>query len=230
MDKSPQADPTQEHDIAPSQQRLSLARATVLRWFRRDFAVGLIALPIFLAIVVHTLSTNGWIETDSFKALMEILHPSIIAAMVVLAWVRWLQTRMPAFAFLAVLATFVLYREIMGQGSSIVLYAGLVGLAVFAWRYPSKVTAILQSRWTMSLVVMGFSCYVFSQFLDRGLIKRIVWLVFWDRSRIVPFSSNQEEALESLGGFLLMLSVLFVAPATAPGDRADQDANHADSA
>ena len=210
---------------------MGAALSTFTRWLRRDFAVSLIATPILLAGIVHTLSTNGvngWDDEQRFKALMEIIHPAIIALMAFIAWARWLQTRAPSFAFLGALALFVFSREIMGQGSSVVLYAGLIGLAILARRYPAKVAAIAQSRWTLSLIVMGFSCYAFSQLLDRGVIKRIVWLIYWDTSREVPFTSNQEEALESLGGLMLMLSVLFVKPTAKSNDSTSERRSPAD--
>jgi len=196
-----------------------------LRWLRHDFAVSLIALPILLAIAVHILSRNGtfgWDDTGRFKALFEIIHPSILATMALLAWGRWFQTRAPSFAFLGVLSLFVLSRELIGQGSSILLYSGLIGLAIFASRHPSKIAGIAQSRWALSLILMGFTCYAFSQFLDRGLIKRIVWLLFWDTTREVPFSSNQEEALESLGGLMLMLSVFCLRPTSTDNNPTDE--------
>ncbi len=197
----------------------------VSRWLRSDFAISLLSLPILLAIVIHLLSTNGafgWDDTGRFKDLFEIIHPSIIATMAMLAWGRWFQTRAPSFAFLGVLSLFVLSRELIGQGSSILLYSGLIGLGIFASRHPSKIAGIAQSRWALSLILMGFTCYAFSQFLDRGLIKRIVWLLFWDTTREVPFSSNQEEALESLGGLMLMLSVFFLRPTAKGGNPTDE--------
>jgi hypothetical protein len=195
----------------PTQGRMSF-KETILamrQWVRREFVWALLVLPVISSAVVYLLSAedvNGWSDDDKFKVVMEILHPSLIAVFLIVSWGRWITTRATEFAFLGTLSAFVLCREMVGQGSSIVLYAGLVMLFVYAMRNAEKLRGLFPSRWAASFLLMCFICYAFSQLLDRGAIKRIGWLLLWDTSWKVPFSSNFEEALESLGGFFLMLS------------------------
>ena len=59
-------------------------------------------------------------------------------------------------------------------------------------------------RWATPLLGMCFVCYLSSQLLDRGIVKRIGWLILWDTSWKPAYSSNLEEALETLGGLFLL--------------------------
>lgn len=187
---------------------------SVLQWIRRDFLWGLLLVPVISSTVVYFLSlrnVQGWGETRSFKDLMEILHPSLVAGFLVVSWGRWFATRDAVFAFLGVLGAFVLSRELMGQGSSFVIYTGLIFLTMYALRHPENLKDIFFSRWAASFLFMCFLCYASSQLLDRGLVKRVGWLVLWDTSWRLPYSSNIEEALEALGGFFLLLTPIVVA-------------------
>ncbi len=178
-------------------------------WVRRDFAWGLLICPVLLvAVVYHLSATNfrGWSDSDVFKPLMEIVHPSLLLVFLLLSVARLLMSRDRAFAFLAVLSAFVLGREIMGQGSTVILLVGLAGLIIYADRHPDRIASLRNARWAMNFLGMCFVCYLTSQLLDRGVVKRIGWLVLWDTSWSPPYASNLEEALESLGGFFLLLS------------------------
>ncbi|MGD8268137.1 MAG: hypothetical protein PVG19_13395 [Desulfobacterales bacterium] len=42
------------------------------------------------------------------------------------------------------------------------------------------------------------------------MVKRIGWLILWDTSWKPPHASNLEEALESLGGFFLLLAPMTI--------------------
>lgn len=195
----------------PAKARLSFKETilAILRWVPRDFVWALLVVPIISSTVVYLLSAgdvNGWGDDDKFKVVMEILHPTFIAIFLIVSWGKWIATRATEFAFLGTLSAFVLCRELVGQGSSIVLYAGLMMLFVYAMRNPEKLGGLFPSRWAGSFLLMCFMCYAFSQLLDRGAIKRIGWLLLWDTGWKVPYSSNFEEALEALGGFFLMLS------------------------
>ena len=95
-------------------------------------------------------------------------------------------------------------RELIGQGSTFVLYAAIIGLILYGNRDPERIGSLLRSRWAASFLGMCFVCYLSSQLLDRGIVKRIGWLIFWDTSWELPYSSTLEEALESLGGFFLL--------------------------
>ncbi len=182
---------------------------SVFRWIRRDFVWGLLVVPMVLSAAVWVLSVldvNGWGDTAPFKDLMEIVHPSFIAGFLLVSWWRWFSTRNVGFAFLGILGVFVLSRELMGQGWSVLLYAGLVSLCIYATRNQQKLDSLFPSRWAASFLLMCFVCYVCSQLLDRGAVKRIGWLLTWDKSWEVPYSSNFEEALEVLGGVFLLLT------------------------
>ena len=178
-------------------------------WVRRDFIWGLLIIPILLMVMVYCLSEanfQGWGDKTVFKPLMEIVHPALLAGFLILSLLRYVTTRDTAFAFLAVLSVFVLLRELLGQGSSFILFAGLIGLFVYGNRHPDRIDSLLRSRWAANLMMMCFVCYLTSQLIDRGLVKRIGWLILWDTSWKPAHGSNLEEALEALGGFFLLLT------------------------
>jgi hypothetical protein len=193
---------------------------SLLDWARRDFMWGLLIIPILSSVVVYSLSAAdfmGWGDHSVFKALMEIVHPALLAGFFVVSLLRLWVSRDAAFAFLAVLSVFVLGRELMGQGSTILLYAGLIGLIVYGNKHPDRIASMLRSKWATSFLGLCFVCYLSSQLLDRGIVKRIGWLIFWDTSWQPPFSSNLEEALESLGGLFLLFSPFVI----RAGDRSN---------
>ena len=181
--------------------------SSLLGWARCDFLWGLLIVPVLYVVLVYFLSEanfQGWSESKVFKPLMEIVHPALLAAFLLASLLRFWVSRDTAFAFLAVLSVFVLARELIGQGSSFILYAALIGLIVYGNQHPDRITSLLRSKWATSFLGMCFVCYLSSQLLDRGVIKRIGWLILWDTSWTVPYSSNLEEALESLGGLFLL--------------------------
>ncbi len=181
--------------------------AAVLRWVRRDFIWGLLVVPVLFTALVYSLCDAnflGWSDSDVFKPLMEIVHPLLLAGFLLIALQSWRLTRDVAFSFLTVLSVFVLGRELIGQGSTFVLYAAIIGLIIYGSRDPERIGSLLRSRWATSFLGMCFVCYLSSQLLDRGIVKRIGWLILWDTSWKLPYSSNLEEALESLGGFFLL--------------------------
>jgi hypothetical protein len=193
---------------------------SLLGWAHRDFIWGLLIIPILLSVLVYSLSAAnflGWGDHRVFKSLMEIVHPALLAGFLVVSLLRLFVSRDTAFAFLAVLSIFVLGREIMGQGSTVLLYAGLIGLLVYGNRHPDRLVSLLRSKWATSFLGMCFVCYLSSQLLDRGIVKRIGWLILWDTSWKPPFSSNLEEALESLGGLFLLFSAFVI----RAGDRSN---------
>jgi hypothetical protein len=182
-------------------------------WAGRDFIWGLLTIPILLMVIVYYLSAtnfHGWGNQSKFKLLMEVAHPALLAGFLLISLLRLWMSRDTAFAFLAVLSGFVLGRELMGQGSTIILYAGLIGLIIYGNRHPDSIGSLLGSRWATSFLGMCFVCYLSSQLLDRGIIKRIGWVILWDTTWKLPFSSNLEEALESLGGMFLLFTPLVI--------------------
>jgi hypothetical protein len=181
--------------------------ASALKWARSDFIWGLLFVPVlFVALVFSLCDANflGWSDSDVFKPLMEIVHPILLAGFLLLSLQSWRLTRDVAFCFLTVLSVFVLARELVGQGSTFVLYAAIIGLILYGSHDPQRIGSLLRSRWATSLLGMCFVCYLSSQLLDRGIVKRIGWLILWDTSWKLPYSSNLEESLESLGGFFLL--------------------------
>jgi len=193
---------------------------SLLGWARRDFIWALLIIPILSSVLVYRLSAANFLEWGDygvFKAQMEVLHPALLAGFLLVSLLRLWVSRDAAFAFLAVLSVFVLGRELMGQGSTILLYAGLTGLIVYGNKHPDRIASLLRSKWATSFLGMCFVCYLSSQLLDRGVVKRIGWLIFWDTSWQPPFSSNLEEALESLGGLFLLFSPFVI----RAGDRSN---------
>ena len=185
----------------------------LLVWVRRDFIWYLLIVPVLLVAAVYQVSAAnylGWGDSDVFKPIMEIVHPALLAGFLCFSLLRLMHNRDAAFGFLTVLSAFLLSREILGQGSSIVLYAGLIGLIIYGRKQPQRIALLLRSRWATSLLGMCFVCYLSSQLLDRGFVKRIGWLVLWDTSWKPPYASNLEEALETLGGLFLLFTPLVI--------------------
>jgi hypothetical protein len=181
--------------------------AAVLKWVQRDFIWSLLLVPILYVALVYSLCDAnflGWGDSDVFKPLMEVVHPVLLAGFLLVSLLSWRLTRDTAFCFLMILSIFVLARELLGQGSTFVLYAAIIGLILYGRNDPQRIESLLQSRWATSFLGMCFVCYLSSQLLDRGIVKRIGWLILWDTSWKPPYSSNLEEALESLGGFFLL--------------------------
>ena len=185
----------------------------VLEWVRRDFIWGLLVVPVlFVALVYSLCDANflGWGDSSVFKPLMEIVHPLLLTGFLLVSLLSWRLTRDVTFCFLTVLSVFVLARELIGQGSTILLYAAIIGLILYGQRDPGRIGSLLRSKWATSFLGMCFVCYLSSQLLDRGIAKRIGWLILWDTSWKLPYSSNLEEALESLGGFFLLCTPIAV--------------------
>ena len=199
---------------------------SVFAWARRDFLWALLIVPVLHVLLVYYFSKInylGWADRNEFKALMEIVHPALLAGFFLVSLLRLWASRDTAFAFLAVLSAFVLGRELMGQGSTFILIAALIGLIIYGRKFPDRIASLLQSRWALSFLFMCFVCYLSSQLLDRGIVKRIGWLIFWDTSWKPPFSSNLEESLESLGGLFLLLTPFAVRARTKPNSVSDNE-------
>ena len=191
---------------------LALTKA-ILVWVREEFIWGLLIMPILLIAMVYGLSEAnvlGWSDQAVCKAAMEIIHPILLVLALSISIFGYFKTRDTALLFLAVLNAFTLSRELIGQGFGVVFYPALIGLLVYGNNHRERIAALLRPRWTTSFLGMCFVCYFLSQTLDRGLIKRIIWLFYWDTSRTLPYSSNFEETLETLGGLFLMCTSLFV--------------------
>ncbi len=198
--------------------------SSILGWVRRDFKWGLLIVPILFSVLIYTLSEvdfQGWGNRHRFKYLMEIVHPAFLATFLLVSLQSWFSTKDTTFAFLTVLSVFLLGREFVGQGAGFVLYPALIGIVVYGNRNQNRIASLLRSRWATSFLGMCFLCYLISQFLDRGLVKRIGWLILWDTSWKPPHASNLEEALEALGG-LFLLCVPFAVRVSASVDQSKQ--------
>ena len=178
-------------------------------WWRRDFMWRLIAWPFLFIVLMYILSDAnifGWQDSSVCKNDLEIIHPALLLLTIILSVGGWLKAKDSALLFLGFLAAFALARELLGQGSTFVFIAGIIGLIIYCNRDLERIKTLLNSKWSTSLLGMCFICYFISQLFDRGLIKRIWWLVKMDTSLKLPYSSNIEEGLESLGGFFLVLT------------------------
>lgn len=177
------------------------------KWFSNDFYWGLLIIPFLFVALIFGLSEAdvfGWENFKTCKYAMEIIHPSLLALTIMVSAAGYLKSKNRTFMFIAVLGAFALFREIFGQGTTFVFLVGVIGLMVYGDRHSERISTLLGSRWAMSFLAMCFICYFLSQLLDRGVIKRIGWLILWDTSWRLPHSSNMEESLESLGGLFLM--------------------------
>jgi hypothetical protein len=180
-------------------------------WWRRDFIWNLMAAPVLFIVLMYILSDAnifGWQDSSVCKNDLEIIHPALLLLTIILSVGGWLKAKDSALLFLGFLAAFFLTRELLSQTnvSTSVVIAGIIGLIIYANRDLERIKTLLNSKWSTSLLGMCFICYFISQLFDRGFIKRIWWLVKMDTSLKLPYSSNIEEGLESLGGFFLVLT------------------------
>jgi hypothetical protein len=181
------------------------------RWFLNHYLWILLLLPVLVSVVVYKLAEAnifGWSSTAQCKLVMEIIHPSLLAGSALLALAGWRYSRNTSLAFVGVMCAFTLARELGGQGTSFILYIGLIGLITYGYNNLDKLATLLESRLASSLMATAFIIYAISQLLDRGVAMRVGRLLLWDASWEIPFTSQIEESLESLGGLCLMLTVV----------------------
>ncbi len=154
-----------------------------MAWARRDFLWVLLIVPVPFAALVYGLSEAdvlGWRNPHVFKQVMEVAHPAVLAASLLLSLESWRSTRDTSFAGLAAVSFSFLGRELAGQGSSVALSVVLTGIVVYAIRRPERVSSLLRSRWATSFLGLCAVCYLASQLLDRGVVKRIGWCTTGD--------------------------------------------------
>ncbi|HJP05254.1 MAG: hypothetical protein QGH46_09410 [Gammaproteobacteria bacterium] len=179
-------------------------------WFRTRYLRVLLLIPIIWYVITYMLADAnfmGWSNASTAKDFLEIVHPSLLASGVALGLLGFAITKNSSLLFISVMCTFGLAREIGGQGTSIILYLGLIALITYGYANRDKVQTLLQSRLASSCMATTFICYLVSQLLDRGVIKRIGWLFIQDTTWVPPYSSQIEESLESLGGAFLLATV-----------------------
>jgi hypothetical protein len=182
-------------------------------WFKTHYLRPFLLAPLVWGVIVYQLSYSdvlGWSDSSTCKALMEIIHPTLLAMGALLGFGGWKFTQSASAAFLGGICFFALAREIGGQGTSFVLYLGLIGLIAYGHSNYTKLISLLHSRFASSCLATGFICYAISQLFDRGVIKRLGWLFTLDTSWKPPFSSQIEESLETLGGAFLLLAVIVI--------------------
>lgn len=195
----------------PAEETRHSSFRLIFHWIAENFRRSLLTVPVAIIALVYLLSVNdiaGSSDEHVFKGFMEILHPGLLSGFLLVSLGRWVATRQVEFAFLGVLAACTLSRELIGQGSSFIVYAGIIVLYWYASRNHEKLGPLLKSDWVMSFIFMCFVCYATSQLLDRGAVKHLGRLILADSEWKLAHSSNLEEALESLGGgFLLLASI-----------------------
>ena len=183
------------------------------KWIRKEFIWGYLFAPIVLTILMYYVSDNnifGWQDSSYCKDQLEIIHPSFLGFAVILAFLGWLWTKDFAPACLGILSAGALGREILGQGHTFIFVIVILIVIIFTEQNRNKMTTLLKSKLSTSLLGMTFVCYIISQMLDRGLVKRIGWLITWDTSWKPMYSSNLEESLETLGGLFLVFTIISV--------------------
>ena len=190
-------------------------------WFRNRYLWILLLPSVLVSLVVYKLAeanTFGWHNTDQQKVVMEIIHPSLLAGCILLALAGWRYSRNTSLAFIGVMCAFTLARELGGQGTSFILYIGLLGLITYGYDNLDKLAILLKSQLASSLMATCFINYLISQLLDRGFAVRVGRLLLWDGSWEIPYTSQIEESLETLGGLYLMLTVVVLIALVVKGN------------
>jgi hypothetical protein len=162
--------------------------------------------PIVVGSLVAYGTLNdfkGWSDHHVLKVYLEIIHPALLVSMFVVALQGFRFTRDFSFKWLCWLAFALLAREIHFDYSDRLIWVALAFLAYLAWRERARIASLFQSRKPLTLFLVAIACYGSSQVLDylteHGFSE---WRIAWE--------SNTEEALETLGGFILMLVPLFM--------------------
>jgi len=182
-------------------------------FFSHRYLWWFLLAPVLFSVVIYTLvdlNAWGWQKANVLKATMEIVHPALVCIAGLLGFIGWVVYRRTTLIFIGFLCLFVFFRELGGQGTSIILYLGLIALITWAWANPHRVQLLRLSPWALSALATAFICYGFSQMLDRGVVKRLGWAFTWDTSWEPPYSSQLEESLETFGGLMLLFMTLIL--------------------
>jgi hypothetical protein len=187
----------------------------ILQWFLKYFRWPLLfAIPL-IALIVAALSSQdfqGWGAEYVLKNKLEIAHPGLLFAFTLVTLAGWLLRGHRISGWMSLLGAAFFMREIHFEGSDYLMVVIVLGIFVYVWRNPDRFSALWKAHWPLSLLAMCFISYACSEVLfDRGLIKQPFEIIFDDPEWMLPYSSNIEESLETLGGLFLLLSgVLFV--------------------
>ena len=151
----------------------------------------------------------GWSVKGVLKSKLEILHPTLLLCFAFDSMWDWRKYSSSAFGGMSLLGFAFVMREIHFQGSDYLMAVIVLGVLVSAWRRPERYADLWKSEWAISLLFMGFISYFCSEILlDRGLIKQPFELLYGDPDWKLPFSTQMEESLETLGGLFLFSSSL----------------------
>lgn len=192
------------------------ARSKVARvwdWFTRNYAASFLLIPVLGLATFRTLAARdvlGWNDEPTCKGMMEIVHPTILATLAVIAWIRCAVSRSWIHGWLGALGTVLFCRELHFSGASIVLVGGGGALAWLAWKHAPRMAPLAGRRLVLSLFLTGFVCYAGSQILDRNVIKHVGRAVSGDKKYKLAYSSQMEECLEALGGACLLAASVMV--------------------
>ena len=151
---------------------------------------------------------KGWSDHHILKYYLEIIHPAFLVSFFVAAFQGYRFSGNLAFTWLCWLAVALLGREIHFSFSEQLIWVALAVLAFVAWSRREELRDMFQASKPLTFFLVAISCYVASQGMDylaeHGYSH---WKLAWE--------SNTEEALETLGGFMLMLVPLTVKPSRA---------------
>jgi hypothetical protein len=187
-------------------------------WMTNGFDWKLMLIPVGVIVAVFLVTFHnvmGWSDEDRFKSMMEVVHPAFLVIMAAVSWGKWYRLQQPVFAFVGVLSLFVLSREILGEGSSVILYIGIIGISLYGRKHSEIVNTMFSSRMAASLITATILCYALSQCFDRGTFRWFFRQYYGDPRWMLWGSSNFEEALEATGGFFLMMMAFRLQSQTA---------------
>lgn len=208
----------------PDADKPSPPISTIFRWLRHDFYRSLILIIPCVALIIATLSSQNfmnWQTGHVLKNVLEVLHPALLGTFTGIMFIGFVARRNQIAGWMALLGSAFFMREIHFEGSDFIMTFILLGIGVTAWRQPSRFTDLWNAPMTLSLIAMCGISYGCSEVLfDRGLIKQPFEIIFSDPEWKLPYSSNIEESLETLGGFFLLLSgfVFLFRPAAQAND------------
>jgi hypothetical protein len=156
---------------------------------------------------------KGWSDHHVLKGSLEIIHPAFLVCFFVAAFQGYRFSENPAFSWMCWLSVALLGREIHFSLSDQLIWVALAILAYIAWNRREALRDLFQTGKPLTLFLVAISCYVASQGMDylaeHGYSH---WKLAWE--------SNTEEALETLGGFMLMLVPLSVKDTSVKNSRA----------
>ncbi len=207
---------------SPRANRPSLLRRRIRGlwgWASKDFYWWLIVIPILQSLLIAHLSAIGfheWQNHKFFKNLMEWIHPSILLAFTLIVLQSWRLDRTYTYGWLSILGFTLYCRELHFVGSSITSYVILAIMALIAFRHPDRLRPLFRVRWASSFFAMTVLLYLTSQLIDRGAVKRVGWILLQNPKWNIPYTSNIEESLETLGGLFLLITPFLISRVVKP--------------